>query len=112
MFKEFRDFAMHGNVIDLAVGVIIGGAFGKIITSLVTDVIMPGMNGHELAELMVRKRPGLAVLYMSGYEKETITERGVLAHGTSFIEKSFSAEGLCHKVREVLDSATKKQPNG
>jgi large conductance mechanosensitive channel len=41
MLKEFRDFVMRGNVVDLAVGVIIGGAFGKIITSLVTDVIMP-----------------------------------------------------------------------
>ena len=41
MFKEFRDFAMRGNVMDLAVGVIIGAAFGKIVTSLVGDVIMP-----------------------------------------------------------------------
>lgn len=41
MLKEFRDFAMRGNVIDLAVGVIIGGAFGKIVASLVGDVIMP-----------------------------------------------------------------------
>lgn len=41
MLKEFRDFAMRGNVIDLAVGVIIGGAFGKIISSLVTDIVMP-----------------------------------------------------------------------
>lgn len=41
MFKEFRDFAMRGNVIDLAVGVIIGTAFGKIVTSLVNDIIMP-----------------------------------------------------------------------
>lgn len=41
MFKEFKDFAMRGNVLDLAIGVIIGGAFGKIITSLVNDVIMP-----------------------------------------------------------------------
>lgn len=41
MFKEFRDFIMRGSVVDLAVGVIIGGAFGKIISSLVTDVIMP-----------------------------------------------------------------------
>ncbi|MFO0511276.1 MAG: large-conductance mechanosensitive channel protein MscL, partial [Gammaproteobacteria bacterium] len=39
--KEFREFAMRGNVIDLAVGVVIGGAFGKIVSSLVTDVIMP-----------------------------------------------------------------------
>jgi len=41
MFKEFKEFAMRGNVIDLAVGVIIGGAFGKIVSSLVDDVIMP-----------------------------------------------------------------------
>jgi len=40
-FKEFREFAVKGNVIDLAVGVIIGGAFGKIVTSLVNDIIMP-----------------------------------------------------------------------
>lgn len=41
MFKEFKEFAVKGNIIDLAVGVIIGGAFGKIITSLVNDIIMP-----------------------------------------------------------------------
>ncbi len=41
MFKDFREFAMKGNVLDLAVGVIIGGAFGKIVSSLVADVIMP-----------------------------------------------------------------------
>lgn len=41
MFKEFKEFAMKGNVIDMAVGVIIGGAFGKIVTSLVNDIIMP-----------------------------------------------------------------------
>ncbi len=41
MFKEFKQFAMKGNVVDLAIGVIIGGAFGKIVTSLVDDIIMP-----------------------------------------------------------------------
>lgn len=45
LLKEFRDFAMRGNVIDLAVGVVIGGAFGKIVTSLVGDVIMPLVGG-------------------------------------------------------------------
>ncbi len=57
MLKEFRDFAMRGNVIDLAVGVIIGGAFGKIITSLVTDVIMPPigllLHGVDFANLFI-----------------------------------------------------------
>ena len=41
MFKEFKEFAMRGNVLDMAVGIIIGGAFGKIVASLVNDVIMP-----------------------------------------------------------------------
>ncbi|MBV7272878.1 large-conductance mechanosensitive channel protein MscL [Clostridium sp. PL3] len=41
MFKEFKEFAVKGNVVDLAVGVVIGGAFGKIVTSLVNDIIMP-----------------------------------------------------------------------
>ncbi len=42
-FQDFKDFAMKGNVVDMAVGVIIGGAFGKIVTSLVNDIIMPGI---------------------------------------------------------------------
>lgn len=55
MWKEFKEFAMQGNVIDMAIGVIIGGAFGKIVTSLVSDIIMPllglltgGINFGEL----------------------------------------------------------------
>src|ERR1700735_2999721 len=57
MFKEFKEFAMRGNVVDLAVGVIIGGAFGKIVTSLVNDVLMPPigkmMGGVNFADLFV-----------------------------------------------------------
>ena len=41
LLKEFRDFAMRGNVVDMAVGIIIGGAFGKIVSSLVNDIVMP-----------------------------------------------------------------------
>jgi large conductance mechanosensitive channel len=44
IFKEFRDFAMRGNVIDLAVGVVIGASFGKIISSLVSNIVMPPLN--------------------------------------------------------------------
>lgn len=56
MLKEFKDFAMKGNVVDLAVGVIIGGAFGKIVSSVVSDLVMPvigllvgGVNFSNLA---------------------------------------------------------------
>ena len=41
MFKEFKEFAVRGNVLDLAVGIVIGAAFGKIVTSLVNDILMP-----------------------------------------------------------------------
>ncbi len=57
MIKEFKEFAMKGNVVDMAVGIIIGGAFGKIISSLVSDVIMPPigllMGGVDFSELAV-----------------------------------------------------------
>lgn len=57
MLKEFKDFAVKGNVVDMAVGVIIGGAFGKIITSLVSDVIMPPiglvMGGVNFKDLFI-----------------------------------------------------------
>ncbi|KEP27625.1 large conductance mechanosensitive channel protein MscL [Bacillus zhangzhouensis] len=58
MLKEFREFAVKGNVIDLAVGVIIGGAFGKIVTSLVNDLIMPLVGiiigGHDFSNLAIK----------------------------------------------------------
>ena len=57
MLKEFRDFVMRGNVVDLAIGVIIGGAFGKIVSSLVTDVIMPPigllLHGVDFSNLFI-----------------------------------------------------------
>ena len=62
MFKEFRKFILRGNVVDLAVGVIIGGAFGKIVTSLVTDVIMPpiglAVGGVNFTALMFTLKEG------------------------------------------------------
>jgi two-component system cell cycle sensor histidine kinase/response regulator CckA len=76
---------------------------------LLTDVIMLGMNGRALAESLLQKRPGLAILYMSGYDREIIAQRGVLPPGIDFIEKSFNSEGLCQKVREVLDAAKKRK---
>lgn len=61
MFKEFRDFAVKGNVVDMAVGVIIGGAFGKIVGSLVSDVLMPPigklMGGVDFSNLFITLGP-------------------------------------------------------
>lgn len=68
MLKEFKEFAMRGNVIDLAVGVVIGGAFGKIVTSLVDDVITPAiltpaLNAANLDNLSQLVIPGTAIKY-------------------------------------------------
>lgn len=62
MLKEFKEFAMRGNVVDLAVGVIIGAAFGKIVTSIVNDILMPpigkAMGGVNFADLFINLDPG------------------------------------------------------
>ncbi len=75
---------------------------GKI-DLLVTDVVMPRMNGRQLAERIGGERAGLKVLYMSGYTADVIAHRGVLEQGVSLIAKPFSLTTLADKVREVLD---------
>ncbi|HMK64953.1 MAG TPA: ATP-binding protein, partial [Thermodesulfobacteriota bacterium] len=70
---------------------------------LLTDVVMPGMNGVELAEQLLRYRKGMNVLYMSGYTAETIRRHGVLNEKSNFIEKPFLTQKLAEKIREVLD---------
>jgi nitrogen-specific signal transduction histidine kinase/ActR/RegA family two-component response regulator len=69
---------------------------------LLTDVVMPGMNGRALAESLVAARPALKVLFMSGYTDDVIAHRGVLEAGTLLIEKPFSALALLGRVRAAL----------
>ncbi len=70
---------------------------------LLTDVVMPGINGRELYERLIAIRPEVKVLYMSGYTDDVIAHRGVLNAGVSFIPKPFSINALATKVRDVLD---------
>jgi two-component system, cell cycle sensor histidine kinase and response regulator CckA len=70
---------------------------------LLTDVVMPGMNGHALAGHLATLRPEMKVLYMSGYTDDAIEHHGVLEEGVNYIQKPFSLLGLSKKVREVLD---------
>ena len=69
---------------------------------LLTDVVMPGMSGPELAERLRGLRPQLRILYMSGYSGDTIAKRGVRDPGVAYLPKPFSAATLSGKVREVL----------
>ncbi len=70
---------------------------------LVTDVVMPGMSGPDLARGVQVARPDIRVLFMSGYTDEAMGAHGVLGEGTQFIQKPFTADALRRKIREALD---------
>jgi len=73
---------------------------------LLTDVVMPGMSGRELATRISARRRGIRVLFMSGYTDNVITSGGMLEKGLAFLQKPFSPALLVHKVREVLTRTT------
>lgn len=72
---------------------------------LVTDVILPGMNGRVFAEQLKRSRPDTKVLFVSGYTENIMSHHGQLDEGFSFLQKPFTYESLGRKVRDILDRA-------
>jgi two-component system, cell cycle sensor histidine kinase and response regulator CckA len=74
-----------------------------VINLFITDVVMPEMNGRDLAERLLAIRPTLKHLFMSGYTADVIAHQGVLDEGVNFIQKPFSLMALAVKVREILD---------
>ncbi len=81
---------------------LIAGGHPEPIDLLMTDVVMPGMRGPELAERVLRKRPDLRVLYMSGYTDDAIAHHGFVDAGMAFLQKPFTPLGLIKKVHEAL----------
>jgi two-component system cell cycle sensor histidine kinase/response regulator CckA len=81
----------------------VANRFGGTFDLLLTDVVMPGMNGRILAEHLLPRHPGMRVLYMSGYTDGFIAGHGVLEPGTHLLHKPFTEEVLIRRVREVLD---------
>jgi len=84
-------------------GLHVSGQEAGPIHLMVTDVVMPGMNGPELAKRLNPLRPEMKVLYISGYTDNAIVHHGVLEKGVNYIQKPFTVEGLVRKAREVLD---------
>ena len=75
-----------------------------VIHLLISDVIMPGESGLQLARRLLGTRPDLRVLFISGYSDEAIVRHGVLDPGTAFLQKPFTPAALARKIRELLDA--------
>jgi len=69
-----------------------------------TDVVLPGMNGHELAERLISQRPKTKVRYISGYTDATVVRHGVLQSEVGFLKKPFTQDAVAQKVWELLDA--------
>ena len=80
----------------------IADSYTWTIDLLVTDVVLPEMNGRDLASRLGVARPGLKCLFVSGYAANVIAHRGVLDEGVFFLQKPYSLDALAAKVREAL----------
>lgn len=87
--------------------IVLAQSYESAIDLLLTDVIMPRMSGRDLAARVTGIRPGIRVLYMSGYARHLMTNQGVLEESVEFLEKPFTPQGLALKVREVLEKSVK-----
>ena len=117
MLKEFKQFALKGNVVDLAVGVIIGGAFGKIVTSLVNDMIMPlvsillgGMSFADLKIVITPAQGELAEVAFDPFRNSLMAISNpflVMPISLSILETSeFTSNRESHKCSMVTNSST------
>ncbi|PIW01015.1 MAG: hypothetical protein COW41_03750 [Deltaproteobacteria bacterium CG17_big_fil_post_rev_8_21_14_2_50_51_6] len=81
----------------------IAKSFPGEIHLLMTDVVMPEMNGMDLAELISSLKPGIKCLFTSGYTANVIAQRGVLKEGVNFIQKPLLVKDLARKIRSIMD---------
>ena len=84
-------------------GIAVAEAYSGTLHLLVTDLVMPSLSGREIADRLAARKPGLRILFMSGYTEDVIVQQGVASASADFIQKPFSIGALTQKVREVLD---------
>jgi two-component system, cell cycle sensor histidine kinase and response regulator CckA len=83
----------------------LGAGHSGPIHLMVSDVVMPGPGGREVAEKLAERHPEVRILFVSGYTDDAVVRHGVLHETTNFLQKPFTAAGLARKVREVLDAS-------
>jgi two-component system cell cycle sensor histidine kinase/response regulator CckA len=91
-------------------GLRIAEEFQGHIDILITDVVMPGIGGRELAKQLLTLRPGISVLYLSGYTEDAIVTQGALGPANAFLQKPFTLQNLAKKVRDVLRARSTPPP--
>jgi PAS domain S-box-containing protein len=84
----------------------IARSYNGRIDMLITDVVLPGMSGREVAVQFHSERPGVPELYMSGYTDDSVVQQGVIEHSVAYVQKPFTPMKLLQKVREVLDGSS------
>jgi len=70
---------------------------------LMTDVVLPGINGRVLADQLAETRPGIKILFISAFTENVVAQNGKLVPGTTFLQKPFTHKDLARKLREILD---------
>jgi two-component system, cell cycle sensor histidine kinase and response regulator CckA len=79
---------------------------------LITDIVMPGMNGPALAEHLCHMHPGLKVLFLSGYAEAAISGRGLLPSDANFLQKPFAPRVLAKTIRAIIDENNRQSRHG
>jgi len=116
MGSEFKDFAMRGNVVDMAVGIVIGGAFGKIVSSFVADVLMPpigiALGGVNFSDLALTLREGVdgadAVMVKYGVFIQTVVDFIIIAFAIFLVVKAMNS---VKKKEEAAPPAAPPEPS-
>ena len=95
-----------------AEALVTSGQYGTSVDLLITDIVMPGMRGTDLALELERLRPGIKTIYMSGYIDDAVVRRGITQSNATFLQKPFSLHSLAQKVSEVLAQTDSREGDG